>query len=534
MTVSNHPLRPFHGVGRDRLEDVRASTILLPIVLGCQSAASTPEVQPSAAGNDGSTRGQSFLLQPGEVAAIQVSADGRAGVRLATPTGGEQFVLILASTSFDLVPTPFEYSVSLDGAAALSPVELVTTCALPSEPWSQAPITVEPAPAAAGPQLGATRTIHVTLPEGGQAIDARVISVGEHAVIWADTSHPTTLDQAFAEQFRADFENVILPRARQVFGTEPDIDGDGRIQLVFSRLTRERGVAFFSGCDLLGALDGCSVSNRGEYLYLTPPDAIDPPYNTANAIKEILTHELSHLLHFNRKLLNNGLSEWPDSVYAAEGIGALAQDVVGYQSGNLYVAKAGLDGIDAFSLTDVLDAREREGAPDGVLRGAAYLFVRYLYDRAGGDAVDGLQIQNRGGPAFLRALIDARESVAAALPAVGRASHAELGLDFFTTLALSNREHLGAAAPVNPCFAFLPTTLDPITGKQRGTNVFVEFHGTRMNGPLVGEAASPDGKLRAGGVEYLSLGARPEGKDLELTLHVDPRAAAQLRVGRWQ
>lgn len=509
---------------------MRGFAIFFPAFLGCQSAASTPGVEPgSAAGS-----GQPLLLEPGQVAEIQLTADGRAGVRLAAPTGSEQFVLILASTAFDVTRTPVDYSVSLDGAGPLSPFELVTTCALSSEPWSQVPMTGEPAPTAGGPRLGATRTIHVTVPEGGEAIEARVISVGEHAVIWADTTHPTSLDLTFAEQFRADFENVILPRARQVFGTEPDIDGDGRIHLVFSKLTRERGVAFFSGCDLLGTLAGCTVSNRGEYLYLTPPDAIDPPYNTASAIKEILTHELSHLLHFNRKLLKNELSEWPDSVYAAEGIGALAQDVVGYQSGNLYVAKAGLDGIDSFSLADVLDTREREDAPDGVLRGAAYLFFRYLYDRAGGDTVNGLEVQSRGGPAFLRALLDARESVAAALPAVGRASHAELGLDFFTTLALSNREQLGAAAPANPCFAFLPTAPDPITGKQRGTNVFAEFHGTRMNGPHVSEAAAPDGKLRAGGVEYLSLDAKPEGSDVAFGVTVDPKAGARLRVGRWR
>jgi hypothetical protein len=117
---------------------------------------------------------------------------------------------------------------------------------------------------------------------------------------------------------------------------------------------------------------------------------------------------------------------------------------------------------------------------------------------------------------------------------VGRAGHADLGLDFFTTLALSNREELGAAAPANPCFAFLPTTRDPVTGNQRGTNVFAEFHGTRMNGPRVGDATSPDGRLRAGGVEYLRLAAKPQGSDVELALSVDPKAAARLRVGRWK
>src|SRR6185436_3714989 len=115
-----------------------------------------------------------------------------------------------------------------------------------------------------------------------------------------------------------DFERVSLPRARQVFGTEPDLDHDGRIQLVFTRLTRENGVAFFSSCDLAEQLEGCQGSNHGEYLYLTPPDAIKPPYNTPSAIKEILAHEVAHLLHFQRKVLRNQLTSWEDGAYLCE------------------------------------------------------------------------------------------------------------------------------------------------------------------------------------------------------------------------
>jgi hypothetical protein len=292
-------------------------------------------------------------------------------------------------------------------------------------------------------------------------------------------------------------------------------------------------VAFFNACDLAGSFEGCKAGNAGEFLYLTPPDAIAPPYNTPNAIKEILTHELSHLLHFNRKVLRNRLPAWGDTVYASEGIGALAQDVVGYQSGNLYVAKAGLEGIDVFSLSDVLERRRRPGVHDGISRGAAYLFMRYLYDRAGGDVADGLNIVSRGGPAFLRALLDAPEPVASALPRVAGASIADLALDFYTALALSNREDDGMAAPANACFSYLPTAKDPVTAKQRGTNLFAQFHGQRMAGPRVGSAASPDAELLPGGVEYLSLDAATGG-ETAFTLRAPPAVAPRVRVVRWK
>jgi hypothetical protein len=504
--------------------------------LSCASARSNLDasVAPSTASvAEAGSAGPPLSLAPGEVAELRLAADGSAGVRLVTPAGNERFVLIVASARFELAP-PVDYTLDFGAAASAAPAEVLTGCAIKNDAWKNVELTTDAPPVGEGPRVGANRQLVLSADSGVSSIASSVVSVGTHAVVIADTTHPSTLDAAFAEQFRSDFEEVILPRARQVFGTESDIDHDGRIGLVFSRLTKAHGVAFFSACDLLGSLSGCEGGNGGEYLYLTPPDAIDPPYNTANAIKEILTHELAHLLHFNRKVLRNRLGEWADTVYASEGIGALAQDVVGYQAGNLYVAKAGLDGIDGFSLADVFERRRRPGANDGVLRGAAYLFFRYLYDRAGGDEAIGKDIANRGGPALLRALLDATEPVAVALQRVSGASHTDLAMDFYTALALSNREEVALAAPANACFSYLPTSKDPVTAKQRGTNVFAAFHGMRMAGPKVTPAADADGKLRPGGVEYLSLEATPGSAEVTLSLRIDPSAAPRVRVARWK
>jgi len=269
---------------------------------------------------------------------------------------------------------------------------------------------------------------------------------------------------------------------------------------------------------------------------LTPPDAIDPPYNTPNAIKEILAHEVAHLLHFQRKVLRNHLSTWQDPVYLTEGIGALAQDVTGYQAGNLYVTRAGLDGIDQFSLADLLRRSDdaREHSREGVLRGGGYLFVRYLYDRAGGDIAAGLEIENRGGPTLLRALLDAPLWIDQALPRVASADLTDLALDFYTALALSNRDQAGGAPATNPCFQYLPTRVDPITQKQRGADLFARFHGSQMQGPKLGSAQAPDGQLLSGGVDYLSLDATAGSPDLSLAVQLDPRSAPRVRILRWK
>lgn len=478
--------------------------------------------------------GPALRLEPGEVAELAMGADGSAGERLATPTGNERFVIVIASTRFDAEPTKGDYSVAVDSGSRAGLSRVLSGCSLQGEAWAGIEVSADPPPEGEAPALGSRRELRVLLGGSASRIVGEVVSLGAHATVIRDTTHPTSLDGPFAEQFRTDFEQIIMPRSRQVFGTEPDLDGNGRISLVFSKLTREQGVAFFSACDLAGALAGCPGSNAGEYLYLTPPDAIAPPYNTPNAIKEILTHELSHLLHFNRKVLRNHLSAWGDTVYASEGIGALAQDVIGYQSGNLYVAKAGLDGIDQFSLSDVLVRGRRRPEHDGISRGGAYLFFRYLYDRAGGDEATGTGVVSRGGPAFLRALLDAPEPVASALPRVANATLPDVALDFYTALAVSNRDAAGMAAPSNPCFSYLPTTKDPVTAKQRGTNLFAPFHGQSMQGPRTAEAASPDGQLLSGGVEFLSLAAIPGRSEAGFTLRVSPALAPRVRVARWQ
>lgn len=470
-------------------------------------------------------------LAAGEVAEVPVGDDGVARVKLGTPSGKEEFVVVLGSTRFVRAST-VPYSVSLDPIEGEPPAATVVTgCSLSSGDWSKAPEPTDEPPSGTAPAVGTKRSLIAN----GETIDAEVYAVSPTAVVWADTTaaHPAKLDKAFVDAFLADWDKVILPRERAVFGMESDLDGDGRIGLVFTPLTYTTAVAYFFGCDLKESLAGCPTGNKGEFLYLTPPDVIAPPYNTPNAMKEILAHELAHLIHFNRKVLRNALVDQPDSGYMSEGLGALAQDVSGYQSGNLYVTLAGLQQIDQFSLTDVFDDRASyDTKRDGPMRGGSYLFARWLYDRGGGDEAraDGT-IANKGGPAFVRALTDAKESVAAAVATVGKANVADVTMDFYTTLAMSNRDSVGGAAPKNPCFAYLPTAVDPITTKQRGADLFAQFHASKMTGPKLQPATSPTGTMRAGGVELLSVAASAPG-ELHLSVSADAKAAARVRVAR--
>ncbi len=496
---------------------------------GCGSSASPGSpATPADAGSE-TPAPTALTLAAGEAVEVAVT-DGVGKIRLATPTGTEQFVVVLGSTKLDRTSGSYAYSLALDPIDGDTPATKLDGCALTSADWSKVTPAAETPPSGTAPAVGTTRQ----LVANGETIDAKVVAVSKTAVVWADVTaaHPATLDQTFIDAFIKDWDDIILPRERQEFGIESDLDGDGHVGLIFSPTTYSTAVAYFTQCDLK-TLAGCGAGNHGEFLYLTPPANIAPPYNTPNAMKEILAHETGHLIHFNRKVLRNGLNAWGDSGYMDEGLGALAQDVIGYQAGNLYVTVAGLAQLDTFSLADIVkDGAQYDSTRDGAMRGGAYLFVRWLYDRAGGDLAnaDGT-ITSKGGPAFIRAMIDDPATVEKAIGTTGKVVMADAEMDFYTTLAMSNRDVNGGVAPKNACFAYLPTVTDPLTTDQRGANLYASFHGQKMVGPKVQAASAADGKLRVGGVELLSLPATAAG-ELDLSLTVDATALPRVRIAR--
>lgn len=513
----------------------RSLLLFVPAVLACSSS---PPAAPADSGpaDTGVDAGPTLLtLAPGQVAELAVG-DGTAGDRIATPAGDEQFVLIVGSTRLDGSRAAVSYSVATGDAQSAGPSAILDGCSISDAAWKSQPLPTEQPPSGTTVSMGAMKTIHVPLPSGSEDVPFQAIAVGKTAVVWADVSgaHPANLDMTFVSQFLADFDDIIIPRERTIFGVESDFDMDGHIGLVFTPLTYQTAVAFFTQCDLQQV---CSTYNAGEYLYLTPPAAISPPYNTPNAIKETLAHELSHLIHFNRKVLRNTATDWTDSGYMIEGVGGFAQDVVGLQAGNFYVAQAGLDGINQFSLAETLvDHRPYDTKRDGVLRGGSYWFVRWFYDRGGGDQSqpDG-SIKTTGGPVMLRQLLDAKPSVAKQLPVATGSAIGDIAMDFYTALAMSNRDAATppGVAPANACFAFKPTQQDPTTSRIRGGNTWATYSGGtgHMMGPAAQALDKVDGKILPGGVEYVLVPAQGQG-ELDLTVTVDATALPRVRIGR--
>ena len=68
------------------------------------------------------------------------------------------------------------------------------------------------------------------------------------------------------------FETLIQPRTRFFRGDESDVNGDGRVTMLFSHLVNESGAyAFVSHCDLVEE-SVCGYSNSRELIYVAIPD----------------------------------------------------------------------------------------------------------------------------------------------------------------------------------------------------------------------------------------------------------------------
>jgi hypothetical protein len=253
------------------------------------------------------------------------------------------------------------------------------------------------------------------------------------------------------------------------------------------------------------------------------------------AMAETMAHETAHMIYFHRKFLLNDQPSGAENIYLNEGLAALAQDLTGMTGGNFFVMKEGLDSVEDFAGVDIMsDFGGYELARDGVLRGGAYLFLRYLYDQAGGDRADGGNaFTDRGGIAWLHGYVDSRDK--GVVNVQGRMEGKlinDILFDYYTALILSNRGEDSAPISDDPRFNFLPTQTDPVTDRTRGADMFGSFREMMTaTGPEWAYVDNSDGAILSTGVQYLVIDAAAAG-DIVVTLQVDPRAEPLLRVAR--
>ena len=195
--------------------------------------------------------------------------------------------------------------------------------------------------AASLPALGSMRKFSVVASVDGSrftSVSARLRYVGDHILLYTDTA-VAGYDIAQLQALATLFDTHLWGAAVNAFGSEPDVDGNGRVIVLFTPAVNALTPAasciqsgyvtgFFYPID---QLERAAHSNRGEIFYSIVPDptgAYSCVHSEAEAIRIVqgtYLHEMQHLISFNEHVLaRGGLAE---DTWLNEGLSHIAEEL---------------------------------------------------------------------------------------------------------------------------------------------------------------------------------------------------------------
>jgi len=252
-------------------------------------------------------------------------------------------------------------------------------------------------------------------------VSAKVIAQGPKITVATDATLPTdptsvaTIAGAL-DGFVNKFGALIYGVATTYFGAPADLDGDGRVIILFSPAVAATGLPTFTTAVDAVETSVCPASNHGEVLYVGVPAAPSASdlATLLNARLPDLSHELGHLIQLSRRITAGGfpLPSWlaeaqamvstelaglavrgdsPRQDYGASVVNADANSALFYKP--LFDNLSYLYGWDGASGT-IAGAPERcsvfgfsgvsTPCAGTFARGAAWSFLRFLANRATG------------------------------------------------------------------------------------------------------------------------------------------------------
>lgn len=184
------------------------------------------------------------------------------------------------------------------------------------------------------------------------ATQARVASVSSKAILAVDTldGPPQLLfSQAVLDSITAEFDNITFRTDSSYFGNPTDVDGNGRIILLYSgeinKLTPPGSgsivAGFFFAGDFFPSTDQgggegsfCQQSNGAEIFYLLSPDPTGRFGNVRNSsevrqsTRGTIAHEFQHMINAGRRFQNTAVESF-ESAWLDEALAHVAEDAVG-------------------------------------------------------------------------------------------------------------------------------------------------------------------------------------------------------------
>jgi hypothetical protein len=250
--------------------------------------------------------------------------------------------------------------------------------------------------------------------------------VGSRGIFLEDAGNPTGgPTTAEYEAMSRSFDDLVYPTITANFGVPTDIDGNGRVMILFTRAVNELTPrdseslvgGFFYSRDLFptrdeGAFRACAASNAGELLYMLaadPTGTINGHVRSRDYIVErsvgVIAHELQHLINSSRRLRIMNVANWNEEFWLNEGLSHIAEELLffattqfgagqGITLTQLRNSQTVLNRFNEFQVSNVgrysshlrnpTSSSPISGTDLGT-RGAAWSFLRYAADRRGGN-----------------------------------------------------------------------------------------------------------------------------------------------------
>jgi hypothetical protein len=243
-------------------------------------------------------------------------------------------------------------------------------------------------------KVGDTVTVNVN---GIDACDsptyrgARVVAIGTHSIVLADTSNPAGgFTDADYQRYATRFDTLVYPLDVDAFGAPSDIDQNGRVVLIFTsavnELTPANASSFVGGFTFArdqftisdtDRLQGCPASNVGEYFYLIAPDPAGQINGNDRSTgfvdtmtTAIIAHEFQHLINSSRRIYVNNANDFEDT-WLDEGLAHIAEELLFYH-------EAGMSPRSNINTTAIRASEQRRTAFNLDMAGNAGRYRTYL------------------------------------------------------------------------------------------------------------------------------------------------------------
>ena len=188
----------------------------------------------------------------------------------------------------------------------------------------------------------------------------------DRSMWWVDVDNPPNgFVDANLQSMSTLFDNTILDAEVAEFGPATDIDGNGRIAILFTQVINAdtpsggRTLGFVNACDYFPRddLTDFVASNEGEFFYAIAPDPTGIVGDTLSTttllqfLPSILAHEFAHIIQVSRRAprVASFTADFME-VFVVEGQASLAEEIVGHAAlGNDTGQNLGADAAFDFS-----------------------------------------------------------------------------------------------------------------------------------------------------------------------------------------